>query len=103
VATVLWKRLGEADYVTDSGEQEQFLVGVIEEALVGYEEGRSDLGGLVRRVESAIDDLAIGLLSCVDRGASLRSSTRSCSIRDVQTLMMRSSVMSRVTLWRCVR
>jgi hypothetical protein len=44
--------------VTDPGEQERFLVGVIEKALAGYEEGRSNLGRLVRRVESAIDELA---------------------------------------------
>jgi hypothetical protein len=72
VATVLWKRLGEGDCVTDSGEQEQFLVGVMEKALVGYEEGRSDLGRLVRRVDSAIDELAN--VSDADWVAELRRS-----------------------------
>ncbi len=43
--------------MADRSEQEQLLVGVIEKALVGYEDGLSNLGRLVRRVESAIDEL----------------------------------------------
>jgi hypothetical protein len=40
-----------------AGERMRFLVGLMKEALLDYEAGRSDLAQLVRGVESAIDSL----------------------------------------------
>ncbi len=43
--------------MTDPNEQEQFLAGLLEKALVRYEDGQSGLAQLVRGVGSAIDEL----------------------------------------------
>lgn len=58
--------------MTDRSEQEQFLVGLLEKALVRYEDGRSGLAQLVRGVGSAIDELAN--VSDADWVAELRRS-----------------------------